>query len=95
MSRVGAEVVEEGAPSVLLDQIESGGGTGADSGHVTAYGGWSGIAAVVGTAAGDVTAGTVDEWFGWRTGLGAVIAGVEAEAGMWTGWADVAGGAET
>lgn len=50
--------------------------------------------AVVGTEAGDVMAGTADGQFGWRTGLGAVIAGVGAGAGMWRGWADAAGGAE-
>lgn len=36
--------------------------------------------AVVGTVAGDVMAGTGVGEFGWRTGLGAVIVGVGAEA---------------
>lgn len=52
------------------------------------------IEAVVGTAAGDGMAGTEVGQFGWRTGLGAVIAGVGVEAGKWRGWAGVAGGAE-
>ena len=89
---MGAGAEEEGAPGAPWDQTESAGGTGA--GHGIVYGGMTGIAAGFGTAAGDARAETVVEWLGWRTGLGAAACGVGGEAGMWTGWFDVAGGAE-
>lgn len=94
-SKVGAGVEGEGAlVGALWDQTESGGGTGADSGHGTVYGGTTGIAAGFGTAEGDVRAGNVDGQFWWKTGLGAAIGGVGEEAGKWRGWAAGAGGAE-
>lgn len=86
---VGVGVV--GAPDALRGQTVSGGGTGAD--HGIAYGGTE-FGAGVATAVGDVRAGTVDGWLGQRTGLGAGIGVVGEEAGKWTGWAGVAGGAE-
>lgn len=84
-SRGAGEVEVEEAPGVLWDQRGSGVGNGAESGYWTVCAGPEG---------GDVRAETVDEPFGWRTGSGAVIGGVEAEAERWRGWAGVAGGAE-
>lgn len=84
---MGAGVEAEGAPGALRGQIGSGGGTGA--GHGIAYGGTE-FGSGVATAAGDVRAGTVDGWPGWRTGLG----GVGAEAGKWREWAGAVGAAE-
>lgn len=86
---MGAEVEVEGAPGALRGQIVNGGGTGAGA----VYGG-TGFAAGVATAAGDGKAGTADGLLGWRTGLGAGIDGVGAEAGKWRGWSGVAGEAE-
>lgn len=45
-------------------------------------------------AAGDVMAGTGVGQLEWKAGLGAVIVGVEAEAGNWRGWVGATGGAE-
>lgn len=88
---MGAGVEVVGAPDALRGQIESGGGTGAGRG--IAYGGAEfGVGAA--TEAGDVRAGTVDGWLGWRTALGAGTGGVVAEAGKWRGWAGVVAGAE-
>lgn len=69
------EVEVGGAPDALRGQIVSGGGSEAD--HGIAYEGpelWAGVA----TAAGDVRAGTVDEWLGWRTDAGNGVVGGEA-----------------
>lgn len=58
---MGVRVEVVGAPDALRGQIVSGGGSGAD--HGIAYEGpelWAGAV----TAAGDVRAGTVDEWLG-------------------------------
>lgn len=90
-SRVVVVVEVVGAPDALWGQIESGGGTGA--GLVIAYGGTE-FAVGVATAVDDVRAGIADGWLEWRTGLGAGIGGVGAEAGKSRGWAGVAGGAE-
>ncbi len=88
---MGAGVEVEEAPGALRGQIESEGGTGAD--HGIAYGGTD-FGVGVATAAGDVRAVTVDGSLERRTGLGAGIGGVGAEAGKWRGLAGEAGGAE-
>lgn len=78
-------------PDALWGQTASGGGTGADFGIV--YGGTEfGVGVVI--AVDDVRAGTVDGWFGWRTGPDVGTGVVGTEAGKWKGWAGVAGGAE-
>lgn len=69
---VGVEAV--GAPDAPRGQTVSGGESGAD--HGIAYDGTE-FGAAVATAAGDVRAGTVDGWLGWRTGAGIGVVGEE------------------
>lgn len=81
-SRVGVEVEVAVAPGAPLGQIESEGGTAV--GYGIACGGTDLVAGVP-TEAGDVMAGTVDGWFGWRTGLDVGIGGAVVKAGRWRG----------
>lgn len=85
-------VVEE-APGALRGQIKNGEGIGADTGRGIVCGGFE-FGAGVGTVAGGGRVATVDESLGWWSGPVVGFGGVEAGAGMWIGWADVAEEAE-